>query len=123
MVEQKQGVEIRVESKDLTRVLNILGNMADRSRNIRPMLKKIGHIVVAGVTENFEQGGRPKWRSRKDLTNMARGGIATDNYFSNNKRGQQLLYNSLFGGQKKSIGAFERTRGIKFSMRPPTGSY
>ncbi len=109
----EQGVEIKVEEKGLKPVMNILGSMAVRGKDIRPMMKNIGHIMVGGVMENFEQGGRPKWKERKDYTNAARGQKAVDRYFNNTKRGQQLFLNAS-AGKKRSMAAFERTRSSLF---------
>lgn len=108
----KQGIEIKISEKGMVPVMNILGSMAARGKNIRPMLKRIGHIIEGGVMENFEQGGRPKWKDRKESSNAARGEKAVDR-FSNTKRGRQLLFNSQ-QGKKRSIAAFDRARSREF---------
>lgn len=103
-------IEVKIETKGLNPVINVLSNMASRGQNLRPVFRQIGQIMVGGVTENFEVEGRPdKWQQRKDFTNEAYGNRAYDN-FTSTKRGKQLMYNSLFGENKRSSKALGKNK-------------
>lgn len=103
-------IEVKIETKGLQPAITALENMAAKGMKLRPLMATIGNIMVGGVTENFEEEGRPnKWQKRKDFTNEAYGNQKFDE-FSNTKRGKQLMYNSLFGGNKRSTKALDKNK-------------
>jgi len=58
-------IEIRLDNKELQQVLN---QLAEKSSDLRPLMKNIAGILEDSVEENFEQQGRPKWEYLKKPT-------------------------------------------------------
>ncbi|WP_051542061.1 phage virion morphogenesis protein [Clostridium lundense] len=107
-------IDVKIEAQGLKPVINVLSNLASRGQNLRPVFRKIGEIMVGGITENFEEEGRPnKWQKRSSFTNESYGNKAYDN-FTNTKRGKQLMYNSLFGENKRSSNALDKKKSSIF---------
>ena len=52
-------IEIWLENKELQRYLD---QLAEKTENLRPLMKNIAGIIADSVEENFEQQGRPKWQ-------------------------------------------------------------
>jgi phage gpG-like protein len=47
---------------------NVLASMAARGERLRPIMGKIGTILIGSVHENFAVEGRPKWKPRSEKT-------------------------------------------------------
>ena len=59
-------IEIKVEDKELQKLLK---KLAEKSQNLRPLMKNIAGIMQDSVEENFEKEGRPeKWTSLAEAT-------------------------------------------------------
>lgn len=49
--------------------MNVIASMAARGVNTKPLMGRIGHIMLGSVTRNFESEGRPeKWKPISELT-------------------------------------------------------
>lgn len=60
---------VYVKTKGQDAVMNVIGDMAARGVNTRPLMGTIGHIILSSVTKNFESEGRPsKWKPLSELT-------------------------------------------------------
>lgn len=107
-------IDVKIETKGLQPAITALENMAARGKNLNPVLTKIKWIMIGGITENFEQEGRPsKWKQRSSFTNESYGNRKYDD-FTNTKRGRQLMYNSLFGENKRSTNALNKKKTSLF---------
>lgn len=42
--------------------------LAQKSENLRPLMKDIAGIFAYSTEENFKEEGRPKWKNLKDST-------------------------------------------------------
>ncbi|HSA05668.1 MAG TPA: phage virion morphogenesis protein [Candidatus Gastranaerophilales bacterium] len=58
-------IEIRLDDKKLLRALN---QLAEKTSDLRPLMKNIAEILADSTEENFEQQGRPKWEGLKKPT-------------------------------------------------------
>lgn len=59
-------IEIKVEDKELQKLLK---KLAEKSQNLRPLMKNIAGIMQDSVEENFEKEGRPaKWAPLAEST-------------------------------------------------------
>lgn len=59
-------IEIKVEDKELQKLLK---KLAEKSQNLRPLMKNIAGIMQDSVEENFEKEGRPaKWTPLAEST-------------------------------------------------------
>lgn len=58
-------IEIRLDDEELQRYLN---QLAEKTENLRPLMKNIARILEDSVEENFEQQGRPRWEGLKKAT-------------------------------------------------------
>lgn len=62
-------VTMYVKPEGLDTVTNVIADMAARSVNTRPLMGRIGNIMLLSVTRNFEEEGRPgKWQPLSELT-------------------------------------------------------
>lgn len=69
-------VEIKIESKEIKVIENVLRSMGERGKNLKPIMQKLGVAMVGIVDRNFEVEGRPtKWKPRSPLSqaNLAMG--------------------------------------------------
>lgn len=63
------GIEVRVDTKSLKVIENVLSSMAARGKAIAPVLRKLGPALVGVVDRNFEAEGRPtKWQKRSPIS-------------------------------------------------------
>ncbi len=58
-------IEIKIDNKE---VKSRLLDLAQRSENLRPLMKNIAGIFAYSTEENFKEEGRPKWENLKDST-------------------------------------------------------
>ena len=58
-------IEIQLDKEELQQALN---QLADKTSDLRPLMKNIAAILEDSVEENFEQEGRPKWEMLKPST-------------------------------------------------------
>jgi len=67
------GASIELKNDD-SRVMGLLGRMAQHMGDMTPVNKIIGSIVRTSVIRNFEKGGRPKkWKKHSKATEARRG--------------------------------------------------
>ena len=59
------SIEIKIDNKE---VESRLLDLAQRSENLRPLMKNIAGIFAYSTEENFKEEGRPKWENLKDST-------------------------------------------------------
>ena len=58
-------IEIKIDNKEVeTKLLDL----AQKSENLRPLMKNIAGIFAYSTEENFKEEGRPKWENLKDST-------------------------------------------------------
>ena len=58
-------IEIKIDNKEVeTKLLDL----AQKSENLRPLMKKIAGIFAYSTEENCKEEGRPKWENLKDST-------------------------------------------------------
>lgn len=63
------GIEVKVDTKNLKVFENALSSMVSRGQSIRPIMQKLGPTLVGIVDKNFEAEGRPaKWKKRSPLS-------------------------------------------------------
>lgn len=63
------GIEVRVDTKNLKMIENVLSSMASRGKKIAPIMRKLGPMMVGVVDRNFEAEGRPmKWKKRSPIS-------------------------------------------------------
>jgi len=62
-------IEIKIDNEELQRALN---QLAEKTSNLRPLMKNIAGILEDSVEENFEQQGRPKWKGLAKSTIVQR---------------------------------------------------
>lgn len=60
-----EPIEIRIDNQELHRALS---ELAEKTSDLRPLMKNIAGIMADSVEENFEQQGRPKWKDLKPST-------------------------------------------------------
>ena len=58
-------IEIKIDNKE---VESRLLDLAQKSENLRPLMKNIAGIFAYSTEENFKEEGRPKWENLKDST-------------------------------------------------------
>jgi phage gpG-like protein len=81
-------VEIKIDTKEIKVIENVLRSAGERGRNLKPIMQKLGVAMVGIVDRNFEAEGRPtKWKPRSPLSqaNLAMG---AQNNAKNTKRYQ-----------------------------------
>ena len=100
-------VTIQVESKGMDNVIKTLETYASRGNNLRPVLRRFGKIIVAGVTKNFEEQGRPsRWKPRSDLTNKIYANQAMFGYMKKGigKKGANALRKGMTMAVERKLG-------------------
>lgn len=58
-------IEIKIDNKQIE---SKLLDLAQKSENLRPLMKNIAGIFAYSTEENFKEEGRPKWQNLKDST-------------------------------------------------------
>lgn len=58
-------IEIKIDSRKLQDALN---RLAQRTGNLAPLMSSISQDMLDAVEENFEQQGRPRWKSLAEST-------------------------------------------------------
>ena len=59
-------IEIKIDNKDVDRKLL---ELAQKSENLRPLMKNIAGIFASATEENFKNEGRPdKWTELSEIT-------------------------------------------------------
>ncbi|TWH45899.1 phage virion morphogenesis protein [Sporomusa sp. KB1] len=62
-------IEIKVETKGIETISNVLRSMEARGRRLKPVMQKLGAAMVGIIDRNFEAEGRPtKWKPRSPIT-------------------------------------------------------
>lgn len=62
-------VTLYVKAEGQDAVMNVIASMAARGVNTRPLMGRLGHIILGSTTRNFEAEGRPeKWKPISELT-------------------------------------------------------
>lgn len=59
------GLQVTIKDSGIQRRLEKLQRATG---NLRPVLKPAGEVMKSSVEENFEVGGRPRWKPLKDAT-------------------------------------------------------
>ena len=62
-------IEIRLDNK---KVEEALLEVAQKTSNLRPLMKNIAGIMADSTEENFKEEGRPKWQDLSEVTKTAR---------------------------------------------------
>lgn len=60
-----EPIEIKIDNKEIE---SKLLDLAQKSENLRPLMKNIAGIFAYSTEENFKEEGRPKWESLKEPT-------------------------------------------------------
>lgn len=64
------SLQIKIENKEIEKALL---DLAERGKNLRPLMKNIAGIFASAVEENFKNEGRPdKWTELSDVTKKSR---------------------------------------------------
>ena len=64
-----KSIEIRLDNK---MVEEALLELAQKTSNLRPLMKNITGIMADSTEENFKEEGRPKWQDLSEVTKTAR---------------------------------------------------
>lgn len=64
-----EPIEIKIDSKKVEKALL---EIAQKTSNLRPLMKNIAEIMVDSTEENFKVEGRPKWKDLSGKTKTAR---------------------------------------------------
>ena len=62
-------IEIKLDNK---KVEEALLEVAQKTSNLRPLMKNIAGIMADSTEENFKEEGRPKWQDLSEVTKTAR---------------------------------------------------
>lgn len=62
-------IEIKLDNK---KVEEALLELAQKTYNLRPLMKNIAGIMADSTEENFKEEGRPKWQDLSEVTKTAR---------------------------------------------------
>lgn len=62
-------IEIKLDNK---KVEEALLELAQKTSNLRPLMKNIAGIMADSTDENFKEEGRPKWKDLSEKTKTAR---------------------------------------------------
>jgi len=99
------GSTISIEVKD-EGVKKMFGDALNRLKNLLPLMKIFGQVVVTSVRHNFEQSGRPaKWAPNSPVT-LAR------------KKGRRILIGK--GGQRSGLLGSIHSQPESFQVRVGT---
>ena len=62
-------IEIKLDNK---KVEEALLELAQKTSNLRPLMKNIAGIMADSTEENFKEEGQPKWQDLSEVTKTAR---------------------------------------------------
>ena len=62
-------IEIKIDNKKVEKALL---EIAQKTSNLRPLMKNIAGIMADSTEENFKEEGRPKWKDLSEKTKTAR---------------------------------------------------
>lgn len=63
------SIEIKIYNKKVEKALL---EIAQKTSNLRPLMKNIAGIMADSTEENFKEEGRPKWKDLSEKTKTAR---------------------------------------------------
>lgn len=63
------SIEIKIDNKKVEKALL---EIAQKTSNLRPLMKNIAGIMADSTEENFKEEGRPKWKDLSEKTKTAR---------------------------------------------------
>lgn len=64
-----EPIEIKIDNKKVEKALL---EIAQKTSNLRPLMKNIAGIMADSTEENFKVEGRPKWKDLSEKTKTAR---------------------------------------------------
>ena len=64
-----EPIEIKIDNKEVEKALL---EIAQKTSNLRPLMKNIAGIMADSTEENFKEEGRPKWKDLSQKTKTAR---------------------------------------------------
>lgn len=64
-----EPIEIKIDNQKVEKALS---EIAQKTSNLRPLMKNIAGIMADSTEENFKEEGRPKWKDLLDKTKTAR---------------------------------------------------
>ena len=64
-----EQIEIKIDNKEVEKALL---EIAQKTSNLRPLMKIIAGIMADSTEENFKVEGRPKWKDLSEKTKTAR---------------------------------------------------
>lgn len=64
-----EPIEIKIDNKKVEKALL---EIAQKTSNLRPLMKNIAGIMADSTEENFKEEGRPKWKDLSEKTKNAR---------------------------------------------------
>lgn len=64
-----EPIEIKIDNKKVEKALL---EIAQKTSNLRPLMKNIAGIMADSTEENFKDEGRPKWKDLSEKTKTAR---------------------------------------------------
>lgn len=64
-----EPIEIKIDNKKVEKALL---EIAQKTSNLRPLMKNIAGIMADSTEENFKEEGRPKWKDLSAKTKTAR---------------------------------------------------
>ena len=64
-----EPIEIKIDNKKVEKALL---EIAQKTSNLRPLMKNIAGIMADSTEENFKEEGRPKWKDLSEKTKTAR---------------------------------------------------
>lgn len=64
-----EPIEIKIDNKEVEKALL---EIAQKTSNLRPLMKNIAGIMADSTEENFKVEGRPKWKDLSEKTKTAR---------------------------------------------------
>ncbi len=64
-----KSIEIKIDNKKVEKALL---EIAQKTSNLRPLMKNIAGIMADSTEENFKEEGRPKWKDLSEKTKTVR---------------------------------------------------
>ena len=64
-----EPIEIKIDNQKVEKALL---EIAQKTSNLRPLMKNIAGIMADSTEENFKEEGRPKWKDLSEKTKTAR---------------------------------------------------
>ncbi len=64
-----EPIEIKIDNKEVEKALL---EIAQKTSNLRPLMKNIAGIMADSTEENFKVEGRPKWKDLSEKTKTTR---------------------------------------------------